>query len=383
MLITFFKWKFIVSFVAVFIVVGTFFYSNMLAKKIEAQERKKIEEWVSAQQTIASASNFDNISLATIIVTEQQNIPVIETNESDSIMSFVNFDSTHVANNHSYLQAELHKFKSRGAFIKTYFDNEGRRFNLYYYGESNLLKQVRYFPLVQLLIVILFSFFMLISIKNRYESAQNHLWAGLAKETAHQLGTPISALSGWLDILRHGGDMNQVLPDIQKDIDRLKLISERFSMIGGNPKKEENDIFQVVSGVVEYMRKRASVKTHFVLKNNLKVDTLVFLSTPLIEWVLENLIKNALDSMEGVGDLTLSIGETPREVNIDVTDTGKGIPQSMYEDIFTPGFTTRKRGWGVGLTLSKRIVEQYHSGQLFVKQSELGKGTTFRIVLKK
>jgi signal transduction histidine kinase len=355
----------------------------MLAKKIAVQERKKVEEWVTAQQNIASASALEDISLATIIVTEQQNIPVIETNERDSIMSFVNFDSTRVANNINYLPNELSEYKSRGAFIKTYFDNDGKRFNLYYYGESNLLKQVRYFPLVQLLIVILFSFFMLLSIKNRYESAQNHLWAGLAKETAHQLGTPISALSGWLDILRHGGDMHQVLPDIQKDIDRLKLISERFSMIGGVPKKEKQDILHVVSGVVEYMGKRASEKTNIVLKNNLKESTLVYLSPPLIEWVLENLFKNALDSMEGVGNLTITVGETLRDIYLDVSDSGKGMPQSMFEDIFTPGFTTRKRGWGVGLTLSRRIVEQYHGGQLFVKQSVLGEGTTFRIVLKK
>jgi anti-sigma regulatory factor (Ser/Thr protein kinase) len=383
MLITFFKWKFIVSFVAVFIVIGTFFYSNMLAQKIATQERKKVEQWVSALQHIASASDVENISLATIIVTEQQDIPVIETNEQDSIMSFVNLDSSRVANNKHYLMSELAEYKARGAFIKTYFDNDGKRFNLYYYGESNLLKQVRYFPLVQLLIVILFSFFMLVSIKNRYESAQNHLWAGLAKETAHQLGTPISALSGWVDILRHGGDMNQVLNDIQKDIDRLKLISERFSMIGGVPKKEERDIIHVVAGVVEYMGKRASEKTKIVMRNNLKASTIVFLSPPLIEWVLENLFKNALDSMEGVGNLTITLSESLREIYLDVSDSGKGMPHGMFEDIFTPGFTTRKRGWGVGLTLSRRIVEQYHDGQLFVKHSELGKGTIFRIVLKK
>jgi hypothetical protein len=383
MFITFFKGKFIVSFVAVFIVIGTFFYSNMLAKKIATQERKKVEQWVSALQNIAAASEVENISLATIIVTEQQDIPVIETNENDSIMSFVNLDSTRVANNKNYLPKELSEYKSRGAFIKTYFDNDGKKFNLYYYGESNLLNQVRYFPLVQLLIVILFSFFMLVSIKNRYESAQNHLWAGLAKETAHQLGTPISALSGWVDILRHGGDMHEVLTDIQKDIDRLKLISERFSMIGGVPKKEKQDIIILVTGVVDYMGKRASEKTNIILRNNLKESTLVYLSPPLIEWVLENLFKNALDSMEGVGDLTITIAETLREVYLDVSDSGKGMPQSIFEDIFTPGFTTRKRGWGVGLTLSRRIVEQYHGGQLYVKQSILGVGTTFRLVLKK
>ena len=378
-----FSWKLLLAFIAVLIVVATFFYSDMLAGKIADQEKKEIEEWVAAQQLIAAAGQGHDLTLASIIVTEQRNIPVIETNERDSIMNFLNLDTTRVADQPDYLQNELSEYKRNGRVIRTYLDPEGNHYNLYYYGKSKLLNQVRYFPLIQLLIVILFSILMVASIANRYRSEQNHLWAGLAKETAHQLGTPISALQGWLEILKENKETSDVTVDMEKDIDRLKLISDRFSMIGGTPVKENQDLVILTSRVIDYMKKRASEKTSIEFKSTHNSSVNLMLSPSLIEWVLENLIKNALDAMKGKGILTISIEEDQQEVHLDITDTGSGIEGSKFNQVFFPGYSTKKRGWGVGLTLSKRIIEDYHGGILFVKHSIMGIGTTFRITLKK
>jgi signal transduction histidine kinase len=383
MMVKSFGWKLLLSLIAVLIVVSTFFYSDMLAAKIAYQEKKEIEEWVAAQQLIAAATQGQDLTLASIIVSEQRNIPVIETNEQDSIMNYLNIDTAKVAAQPEYLQNELSEYKRNGRVIRTYLDPEGNHYNLYYYGESKLLNQVRYFPLIQLLIVILFSILMVVSIVNRYRSEQNQLWAGLAKETAHQLGTPISALQGWLEILKENKETSHVTIDMEKDIDRLKLISDRFSMIGGKPVKESQDLVQLTGRVIDYMRKRASEKTSIDFKSAQNSAVNLMLSSSLIEWVLENLIKNALDAMKGKGMLTISIEEDQQEVHLDITDTGSGIEGSKFNQVFFPGYSTKKRGWGVGLTLSKRIIEDYHGGVLFVKHSIIGIGTTFRITLKK
>ena len=376
-------WKFLMSLIAVGIVIGTFFYSNYLAERISNREKRQMEEWVAAQQAIANAAMGDDLSLASVVIAEQTTIPVIETNERDSIMGFMNLDSSKAKQNKEYLTEKLSLYKSEGNFIKTYIDSEEKKFNVYYYGESSLLKQVRYFPLLQLLIVILFTSMMVISINNRNKSMQNQLWAGLAKETAHQLGTPISALSGWTTILKEGAPTQEILPEMEKDIDRLKIISERFSLIGGTPKKEKVELQQLVNHVVEYTKKRASEKVDFVFQCDAKHPIYLLLAPTLLEWVIENICKNGLDAMDGSGRITLTITELDQEVRLDIHDTGKGIPIDLQQEIFQPGVSSKKRGWGVGLTLSKRIVEDYHGGKLFVASSEPGKGTTFSILLKK
>jgi signal transduction histidine kinase len=370
------------SILAVAIVIGTFFYSNYLSTRIAEREKRQMEEWVAAQQKIANAEIGEDLSLASIIIAEQTTIPVIEANETDSIMGFMNLDSNKATNN-NYLASKLNAFKNKGNFIKTYIDTSQKKFNVYYYGESSLLIQVRYFPLLQLLIVILFTTMMIISINNRNKSIQNQLWAGLAKETAHQLGTPISALSGWTTILKEGASTHEILPEMEKDIDRLKLISERFSMIGGTPKKENVVLQELVENVVTYMKKRASEKVTFIFNDYPAHSVQIALAPELIEWVIENICKNGLDAMSGTGTLTLAIHELNQEIYLDISDTGKGIPASLQTEIFNPGISTKKRGWGVGLTLAKRIVEEYHRGQLFILQSAEGKGTTFRIAFKK
>lgn len=373
--------KLLMSILAVAIVIGTFFYSNYLSTLIAEREKRQMEEWVAAQQKIANAEIGEDLSLASIIIAEQTTIPVIEANETDSIMGFMNLDSNKATN--KYLTTKLNALKDKGRFIKTYIDTNQKKFNIYYYGESSLLMQVRYFPLLQLLIVILFTTMMFISINNRNKSMQNQLWAGLAKETAHQLGTPISALSGWTTILKEGASTHEILPEMEKDIDRLKLISERFSMIGGTPRKENVVLQELVENVVTYMKKRASEKVTFIFNDYPAQAVQIALAPELIEWVIENICKNGLDAMSGSGMLTLAIYELNQEIYLDISDTGKGIPASLQTEIFNPGVSTKKRGWGVGLTLAKRIVEEYHGGKLFILESSPGKGTTFRIAFKK
>ncbi len=375
--------KLLMSIIAMAIIVGSFFYSSYLSKQIAEREKRQMEEWVAAQKIIANADIGEDLTLASIIIAEQKTIPVIETNELDSIMGFLNLDSNKAKSSASFLESKLNTYKKDGRYIKTYLDTEQKKFNTYYYGESSLLRQVQYFPLLQLLIVVLFTTMMIISIINRNKSIQNQLWAGLAKETAHQLGTPISALSGWTTILKEGANQQEILPEMEKDIDRLKLISERFSMIGGTPKKEQVILQDIISHVLSYIKKRASEHVKFIFESYPVQPVVLNLSSELIEWVIENICKNGLDAMDGSGTITVSIKETETEIHVDITDTGRGIPSSLQNDIFNPGVSTKKRGWGVGLTLAKRIIEDYHGGKLFILQSTVGKGSTFRIAFKK
>ena len=376
-------WKIGIIIGGIGIVIGSYFYSNFLAEEISKREEKTMQEWVAAQKMIANAYPGDDLTLSAEIIAEQKNIPVIETDEKDSIMSYLNLDAGKVLRDDDYLNIRLQQFKEKGRFITTYLSEDRKKFNRYYYGESLLLKQVRYFPMIQLLIVVIFSIIILTWLSNRHKSIQNQLWASLAKETAHQLGTPISALAGWNVLLQEGKEPASVLPEMAKDIDRLKLIADRFGMIGGVPRKTETDIVALVFHAVDYMKKRAAEKISIQIINHPAHPITLMLSDALIEWVIENILKNALDAMEGVGMITIEIVEHADEVYVDITDTGKGMSAALQNEIFNPGFSTKKRGWGLGLTLARRIVQEYHNGKLTVKNSELGKGTTFRIAFMK
>ena len=376
-------WKIAIFVVGIGIVIGSYFYSNFLAEEISKREEKTMQEWVAAQKMIANAYPGDDLTLSAEIIAEQKNIPVIETDEKDSIMSYLNVDAEKSVRDENYLVDRLQQFKEKGSYITTYLSEDRKKFNRYYYGESLLLKQVRYFPMIQLLIVVVFSIIILTWLSNRHKSIQNQLWASLAKETAHQLGTPISALAGWNVLLQEGKEPGMVLPEMEKDIDRLKLIADRFGMIGGVPKKTETDIVSLVFHAVDYIKKRASEKISIQIVNHPAHPISLLLSAALIEWVIENILKNALDAMEGVGMITIEIIEQAEEVHVDISDTGKGMSAALQNEIFNPGFTTKKRGWGLGLTLARRIVQEYHKGKLTVKNSELGKGTTFRLAFMK
>ncbi|MBU6158504.1 MAG: HAMP domain-containing histidine kinase [Bacteroidetes bacterium] len=367
--------------VAICIVAGTIFYSNYLAEKIAEDERKKVEAWVEAGRFLIEAPADADTRLPSLLRNEQQAIPIIETDEKDSLVSWINLDSVSVANDPQFVRQKLKEFKSINKPVVLEIGENGKMINKYYYGHSRLLKEVRYYPMIQLLIVALFIFVVLLTIQLRNKSTQNQVWVGMAKETAHQLGTPVSSLQGWLEMLKESAADKDIVAEIGKDVERLRLISERFGKIGGTPHLEPTDLWEQLENMITYMKRRASGKVIFHFECASKDALLLPLSPPLFDWVIENLIRNALDSMEGKGAITLSVKKSTHCVYVDVRDTGKGIPRRSWEKIFKPGYTTKKRGWGLGLSLSKRIIEQYHKGELYVKYSEQEKGTTFRIVL--
>jgi signal transduction histidine kinase len=388
------NWRSLLALIAILIVSGTIWYSSYLADKIEKDERKKIELWVEAVTSINNPRNTET-ALASKITINQNDIPIIEATESNSITTWVNLDSSrvekgwargdtlHLLNNNSYLQDKLRSFRSENKTIEWPDPIDSTKKNRYYYGHSRLLDEVRYYPLIQLFIVGLFILITIMALKSNYRSTQNQVWAGMAKETAHQLGTPVSSLEGWMEILKETHGKESFVPEMEKDVSRLRLVSDRFGKIGSTPQLEERNIIEQVRNMVEYIRKRAGGKVSFSVDAQGKEIIPVKISAPLFDWVIENLLKNALDAMEGRGAIKIFIRDEEKDAVIDVSDTGKGISKQNIAKVFKPGFTTKKRGWGLGLSLSKRIIEQYHKGSLTVKQSELGKGTTFRIVLKK
>ena len=377
------NWKMILLVIALFLVSGTIFYSQYVSGKIAREERKNVEAWVEAQRTILNSSDSASINLATKISTENTQIPIIETNEKDSITgNYVNLDSSLVHNQKDYLNRKLQEMKNYQAKpIVLLIREHPYTANKYYYGESKLLKEARLYPIVQLCIVALFITITIMALQTTYRSEQNQLWASMAKETAHQLGTPVSSLQGWLEILKEQPVNTPILPEIAKDINRLLLITDRFGKIGSQPKLEWRIPSEQIQQVLDYMKKRTGGDVEILFEDAFIKNIHTLLSPPLFDWVFENLIKNALDAIEGNGIIRITAVANENNLLIDVTDTGKGIAKNHLDDVFRPGYTTKKRGWGLGLTLSKRVIEQYHKGKLFVKWSEQGKGTTFRIIL--
>ena len=378
------NWRTILALVAVIIASGTIFYSQFLAKKIALQERKNVEILVEAQRTIFFSSDTASINLATKIASENKSIPIIETNEKDSLTNnYLNLDTLEIKRDKNYLYNKLEDFKKYAPPIILVLKEKPYTANKYYYGESLLLKEVKYYPIVQLIIVAFFIIIIVVAQRANFKSTQNQIWAGLAKETAHQLGTPVSSLQGWIEMMKDMEGNEKIVPEIEKDVQRLLLITDRFGKIGSIPKLEEKNIIEQVQSMIDYIKKRASGKVVFELNTFGETNIPSLISPPLFDWVIENLLKNALDAMEGKGNITVSIKDAAAQIIIDVTDVGKGIVKANINKVFKPGFSTKKRGWGLGLTLTKRIIEQYHKGQIFVLQSEVGKGTTFRVILNK
>lgn len=365
--------------IAVAIVTGTIFYSNFLSKKIEIEERQKISQWVEANKFIASAPQNVDLTLASQIQQQNDDIPIIWTNENDSIIDSRNLDSTKISSK-LFLQKKLQEFRSSHDPIVLELSRQPYVADKYYYGDSKLLTQIRYFPIVQLLIVALFIFITFYAISARNKSTQNQVWAGMAKETAHQLGTPISSLQGWVEMLKERENYADISKEMERDVNRLKLISDRFGKIGSTPKLEEHNIVEQVEKMVTYIKRMSTDKVSFAVEKSAD-NVIAHISAPLFDWVIENLLKNALDAMDGKGTIVIKIMEETGHTLVDIRDSGKGISKQNISKVFKPGFTTKKRGWGLGLSLCKRIIEQYHKGQLYVKSSEVGKGTTFRIIL--
>lgn len=376
----FIGWKFTLVAVAVVIIVTTIWFVNNLSEKIQQEETKKVATWVQANQELLKVSPDVNINLATEIIRTNTTIPIILTDDHGKIIDHRNLDSATVAANGNYLQNELNDFrKQHPPFIITI---DAKTNNYIYYGDSLILKQVRYYPYIQLLVVTLFIGIVLFALSSTNRATQNLVWVGMAKETAHQLGTPLSSMEAWLEILKEREEIVPMVTEMAKDVDRLKLITDRFSKIGSVPNLEERNIVTQVASMVGYIQKRASQKVQFRLQSE-EQEIVAMISPPLFDWVVENLLKNALDAMEGKGEINVQIENHLTYITIDVTDTGKGIPKAYHDKIFHPGFSTKKRGWGLGLSLAKRIIQDYHKGRLSVKWSEVNKGTTFRIWLRK
>ncbi len=379
-----FNWRTTLAIVAIAIVTGTIFYSQYISRKIAADERKKVNVWVQSLKTRATATEESALALTNTITSENTDIPIIEADENDNPSGAgLNLDTVLIKKDTGYLRKKLNEFKQQNDAITVEINKDPLIINKYYYGDSDLLKEVRYYPLIQLFIVSLFIIITLIAISTRNKSTQNQVWAGMAKETAHQLGTPISSLEGWVEMLKESNTADKIVTEISKDVERLKLVSDRFGKIGSTPQLEATNIAAQVENMVTYIKRRATNKVSFNIEKNVDEEIIALINVPLFDWVIENLLKNALDAMEGHGSINIVIKNESTQVIIDIADTGKGISKKNIPNVFKPGFTTKKRGWGLGLSLSKRIIEQYHRGELFVKHSELGKGTTFRIVLRK
>lgn len=376
-------WRTFLTVLAVAVVTASIVYSRYLAGRIATEERRKVEEWAQAQQYIARAGPEQDILFASLLVADQTSIPVIETDERDSITGYHNIEPVFSSADTVRLRRLQTSYAAEHSPIVTYLDTGRTRFNRYYYGESSLLRQVRYYPFVQLAVAALFLVVALISLAARHRADQERLWAALAKETAHQLGTPLSALEGWMVMLRESPADAGLADEMGKDLERLKRVSERFSRIGSAPRLEPTALGALVPLAVDYVRKRASAKVNIAVQLEEGDAYRVMASPPLFEWVVENLLRNALDALEGRGEVTVRLYRLADDVCVEVTDTGKGIPRADLERIFRPGFTTKKRGWGLGLTLSRRIIEQYHAGRLTVRASESGQGSTFGITLKR
>ena len=378
-----FNWRTGLAAIAIAIVSATIFYSNYLAKKLAIEETQKIEQWVEAVKDISNPNIAPTNLSGKVLIENNKDIPMIAVNEKDSIFESNNLDSIKIKNDSTYLRGKLKEFKKLHPPINWINPMDSLQTNRLYYGESALLKGVRYYPIIQLFIVGLFIIITLMAITTRNKSTENQVWAGMAKETAHQLGTPLSSLQGWVELLKDHIGSEKIATEMSKDVDRLKLVSDRFGKIGSTPQLEEMNVVEQVESMVAYIKRRSPDKVSFGINTFGETVINAMINAPLFDWVIENLLKNALDAMDGKGSINITIKKETAGLLIDVSDTGKGISKPNITKVFNPGFTTKKRGWGLGLSLSKRIIDQYHKGDLFVKSSETGKGTTFRIVLKK
>ena len=378
-----FNWRMLLALIAIGIVTSTIFYSQYVSKKIAREERNRVTAFGKSLEIKAKYDSADILDFTNQIAVENEDIPIIETDDKNNPTGvYVNLDSSRVAKDTGYLRKMVQRFKNINEPVPVEVTKDPPVILKYFYGHSSLQDEVRYYPIVQLVIVGLFIIITILALRSSYRSVQNQVWAGMAKETAHQLGTPVSSLRGWVEMLKQN-DNNKLVSELEKDVGRLELVSDRFGKIGSKPQLEMREIIGQVSTMVDYMKKRAPGKVNFLITHGNDKEIYASISPPLFDWVIENLLKNSLDAMEGTGSIRINIENLSDKVTIDLTDTGKGIPLTMHRKVFKPGYTTKKRGWGLGLSLSKRIIEQFHKGEIFVKSSEPGKGTTFRIVLKK
>lgn len=377
-------WKTVLALLAILIIAATLLYVNNLTRKLQREERQKMKSWVEASKEILTAQPEDNLNLATEIIRNNTSIPIIQVDKEGHIIGVNNIGEKDSIQDMDFLKKKLALFKSQHEpIVQQYNPKDSLQYNLIYYGDSRMLQQIRYYPYIQLGVIALFIIVTLIALTTTNRATQDQLWAGLAKETAHQLGTPLSSMEAWLELLKERKENEPIVKEMSRDLNRLNLISERFSKIGSLPEMEEHELISQIHNVVLYMKHRAPQRVRFVINTHGEEDIPAMISPLLFDWVIENLLKNALDAMKGKGTITIDITTHTTHTYIDVSDTGKGIPAASLEKVFKPGYSSKKRGWGLGLSLSRRIIETYHKGRLFIKSSEINKGTTFRIMLRK
>ena len=359
------------------IVVLSVSFTTRLANKFAEEEYRKIELWAEATRQLIMADEDDNIDLILSVMEGNTTIPVYMVDSAHQLLLSRNVrEPKH--NKEEFYQQRINNLRLSKEPIVVQVNEEVTQY--IYYEDSILLRRLYWFPYVQLAVIIAFIAIAVIALIMAQRSEQNSLWVGLSKETAHQLGTPISSLNAWNELLKATYPNDALLPQMDEDIRRLQMIAERFSKIGSQPTLNQEALLPIVQSAMEYMRVRTSNKITYTLHAD--TDCQVMVCKPLFEWVIENLCKNAIDSMEGKGEITLSLTKQENKVHLDITDTGKGIDRRHFKTIFKPGYTSKKRGWGLGLSLAKRIIEDYHRGKLFVKQSQIGVGSTFRITLE-
>ncbi len=373
------RWKLYLAFAGIVIVLTSLFYTNRLTSRLAEEERKKMEIYFFAQEQFSSVEVPD-FQLHEKVISSNTTIPALIVVDDQVVEGgYINFPNDDM----DYLNNQLTRMKNSGP-PPIVNEEIGQTV---YYKESDLLKQLRFYPIIQLFLIAAFILFGYMGFSSARRAEQNRVWVGMAKETAHQLGTPISAIVAWLEHLRlvreNDEEVLEVVDELENDVSRLELIADRFSKIGSDPELRPTNVYEALDQCRAYMERRAPRKVNFDFPGIDHPPYTVFINTHLFNWVVENLLRNALDAMGGKGEISASVYEDGHYISIDISDTGKGIPSSKFNTVFQPGYTTKKRGWGLGLSLAKRIIQEYHSGKIFVKDSAEGKGTTFTIKLPK
>ncbi len=366
------KLKMLFTGLAVIIAIGSFIITESLVKRLSREEQTRMEIWANATKELVRMNEDCDITFVQQVIEANTTIPVVLVDAKGNVLSYRNIE----VQSEKELPALILDYKKKNApIVINLGDNQIQRL---YYGNSVLLTYLSYFPFIQLIAVFLFLVFVIWALLSTKKAEQNKVWVGLSKETAHQLGTPISSLMAWTEILKTKYPEDPLLFEMEKDVSRLRTIAERFSQIGSKTELELVNLNQALADTLQYLRTRLSKKVDIQL--NMEDEVFCHINISLFEWVIENLCKNAVDAMDGEGKINISLLSRGKEIRIDVADSGKGMTKKNMRKIFNPGFTTKKRGWGLGLSLAKRIVEDYHKGKIFVRKTEVGKGTVFRIV---
>ena len=368
----------VITTLLVIVVVVSSLVTSHIVEQFEQEEQKKIELWAEATRQFILAGENENIDLLLQVMEGNTTIPVYMVDTNYNLLLSRNVPEPK-RNIEQFYAKKINELRATQEPIEVRISNNVMQY--IYYEQSSTLQWLSFFPYIQLIVMLALAGLAAIALLMVQRSEKNSLWVGLSKETAHQLGTPISSLNAWNELLKSTYPDDPLLPQMDEDIRRLQMIAERFSKIGSQPTLEERELVPIIQSAMEYMRARTSNKIRYELQAEEAADAQAMLCAPLFEWVIENICKNAIDSMEGKGSITICVHNADNRLYIDITDTGKGIDRRKFKRIFQPGYTSKKRGWGLGLSLSKRIIENYHRGKLFVKQSQLGVGTTFRIVL--